>query len=508
MLASGAMRERVVLFLLLWASPSCGHGDAELRVALDHVSTVTLAALRHGAQLERGLAARDDLGPGEYQNALRTAHADLTKALRYEEEARAANLLAQLGETLDRTGERGRRHVASRMPTVLAGLLSLPTLALTRAAYDHATRAASAAVALHGRVREAAEPLSRLRARLLETRMALARSRLAVAEQVGTLGHAAELPMVELSATAKKHGIRLVELRPGPLSGDERIARERLTLRFRARARGVLLAFLDELGRRAGHAVHGLEVAREQDGLAGRVVFTRAYVRAGQEPLAAPTLTSTLASLADALAKSEAWRESLAAVVVPEAGPITAFASVAQSMPAEGRVRRFACAEGRFAAVLRVPARATRLVLKKLHALPDVELSTPAVSGGRLALRGQLRSMSQVVVVPAAARPGDASPPRSAARRLLKITRDPEPAATAPLAARDSESAPGTWRLVGVASAAKGEVRALLRDPSGRAHVVGKGARLDDGATVVEIHADRVTTRLGSATRHIRTSGP
>lgn len=489
-------------------SLACGRGDAELRAALDHVSSIGLAAQRHSAQLQRRLAARDDLGPGEYQSALRAAHADLDKALRYEEEARTANVLAQLGETLERTGDRGRRHVASRLPTPLAALLSLPTLALTRAAYDHASRSATAAAALHARVEASSRTLTQLRSQLITTRLAIARSRVAVAEHLGALGPSAELPMAALAPLAKKHRVRVVSLRPGPAQGDDRLLRERLTLQWRAQTPRALLAFLRDLGGRAGHAIEGVELASAGDGLSGRVVFTRAQVRAGQEPLAPLATTSTLSTLQAALAASEVWREALAQVVVPEAGPVAAFAAVVTAMPAEGRVRRFACAEGRFAAVLSVPARATRLVLNKLADAREVALSTPAVSGGRIALRGQLRSAASPVVVPA--QPLAEARPRTAPRRLLKIERDREPAASpAPAPAQsEPEAPPASWRLVGVASAAKGEVRALLRDPSGRAHVVGKGARLDDGATVVEIHADRVTTRLGSATRHIRPAGP
>ena len=499
-----AMRLRLLIALaclgglVLVTLLSCGSLDEPLAAGALQLASIGERASEHRGLLTARLQARDDLGPGEYRDRLHALHAELWRALDLEEESRSAALVAQFAELIDSAGERARQVVGARVPASLVPWLSLPPVSLTRAALEHASRSASAAVALRAHAAENAPGLADLRERILDTRTRLARARLLVAEAMAALGPPGSAHAAELVPVARRHRVRVNEVKALHNIGDLRMTRATLALQVEARGARELAAFTRELADRAGLRIDAVELQRVSGAASATLRVTLRRARAGTQPLRLHEPTSTLAELERQLADATSWREALTDALVPEPGPSIALDAITSALPAGADLERFAAADGRFATVVRARGGAGRAFLQAVQTQRRLELLTPATGPGRVGLRGQYRASASPLAASALDTPLPAAPqarPSPRPKQALFVGNE--------VRAATSTSEPG-WRLVGVASAGKGEVHALLRDGSGKPHIVKVGSRLDDGAKVLSIARDSVTTRLGASVRHIR----
>jgi hypothetical protein len=488
---------------------SCARVDEALNAALAQLSVLAEAASKHRAALERRLLRRDDLGPGEYRTRLRAAHADALRALDLEEESRVASLLAQLANVVTSSGSDGRRLLATRLSASLAPILSFEGFSLSRAALEHATSSQSRARALRRRAASAARDLGTLRVRLVALRKALARSRLSIAESLGVLGDVRHGAAAELLQLARSHALRVGELRPGPLSDGERVSFEAFSFRGSAPAAARTLAFARALGRRVGVSIDSLELSTAGRRAEVRARVRMARLRPGTDPLAASPITSTPAALERLLAEAEGWREALASAITPEPGPAQALDAIASALGDSGTVARFAASAGQFSATLRASRSAAARITRALARAQGLSSVSPNVTRDRIALRGRYRTAvdEPVVVAP----PADAHAPAkhagpTRARVALRTPTTPHAPISAASAPPERIDGEGAWRLVGVASAANGTVRAVIRDGQGRAHIIKVGSELEDGSKVTRIHRDAVTARRGDRIVHIRTA--
>jgi len=173
-----------------------------------------------------------------------------------------------------------------------------------------------------------------------------------------------------------------------------------------------------------------------------------------------------------------------------------------------GDLERFAAAEGKFAVLAHLSGPAQSFFLKQINVDRRVEDLRPATGRGRVALRGRYRGAESPVAV-ASAIDAIAPHPASLPRMSPLLTRAPRaaPAAVEAPLLKVTPAAPEVqegFRLVGIASAGAGEVRALLRDPGGRPHIVKVGSRLDDGSKITKIGSGVVTAIRRGETIYIR----
>jgi hypothetical protein len=226
-------------------------------------------------------------------------------------------------------------------------------------------------------------------------------------------------------------------------------------------------------------AESGIEVVRAHvagsgDALSARLEVVRRTLAREARPLPALAPSSTPSILLLRLRDAEAWRRTLDELAAPRPGPVPLFCAVLDSLPAGVRIQRLDVDADGFRLVAHAPGPLAGRLLARLGTRPELEIVSRLASGPRVSVHGR-----RAVGPPAPAPVTDASP---------QAPRPPP---------RASGAGAGLLTLSGVVSAASGSVRALLRDPDGRSHIVKVGDRLS-GIEVVEIGKDYVVARAGT----------